>query len=72
MDLSGIRAISLVLGDGHTSSWAGEPGGLSRWYLAVDEDLAAVKAEFDVSFTMPLSGYETYSSAIIRGSRWFL
>lgn len=72
MDISGIRAVSLVFSDGHTSSWAGEPGGLPRWYLAVDEDLAAVKAEFDVSLTMPLSVYGSYSLAIIRGSRWFL
>jgi hypothetical protein len=49
LDRSGIKAIAVINEDGTRSSWAGEPGRLSRWHLAEAEGISAIKAEFDVS-----------------------
>jgi hypothetical protein len=51
LDIAGIKAIAIVTADGSMSSWAGEPDNYPRWHLVLDESVAAVKAEFDVSCT---------------------
>jgi hypothetical protein len=52
LDTSGIRSIAVVTEDGTVSPWAGEPGDFPKWHLAEDEGITAVRAEFDVGFTL--------------------
>ncbi|RSM19184.1 hypothetical protein CDV31_001860 [Fusarium ambrosium] len=55
LDTSGIRSIAIVTEDGAVSPWAGEPEDFPKWHLAEDEDISAIRAEFDAFKMVSLS-----------------
>ncbi|KAM0354390.1 hypothetical protein ACHAPU_001434 [Fusarium lateritium] len=53
LDISGIKAISIIYEDGTSSAWAGDPSNIPRWRLIGDQCVSSIKAEFDVRISSP-------------------
>ncbi|KAF5003066.1 hypothetical protein FDECE_10377 [Fusarium decemcellulare] len=69
LDMSGVRAVAIILEDGTRSSWAGEPADFPRWHLAEADGISTVKAEFDAMKLVSLSRSISQKPLAQRGWR---
>ncbi|KAI9154751.1 hypothetical protein HJFPF1_07308 [Paramyrothecium foliicola] len=74
LGMYGVRALAVMTDDNVVSSWVGEPEGIPRWHIVRDDNISAVKAEFDgfrlLTLSRDVRGYDLNAELWYNACLW--